>query len=213
MLSLLSPDTPKRPQASAILCVIVQCLGWGWGEAFAIPFEAKSGFVGFTEDITIFDYSKKEQQTAISAKGEVSPVFRWDGLTTWKELGFLIATEDESRRNVACAGIPKLGWILVDHSDINTYLSQDCWRFSLVSESKLNLQDISRKRASSVRADLMFELMPQKQISTLDPGDVLGGNSGRFGGSFSGSQAFSNETKLPIKQSNLEGFRQSQATG
>jgi hypothetical protein len=169
------------------LCVIVQCLGWGGSKAVAIPFEAKSGFMGAAKNVLIFDHSKKEQQATVSAKGEVSPVFGWDKLTTRKERGFLAAAEDKSRRHVACARIPEFGGVSIDHLDINIDLSQDRWCFSLVSKSGLNLQDFSRKRAISVGGDLMFEFMPQKQIGTLDPGDVLGGNSGRYGGGFSGA--------------------------
>jgi hypothetical protein len=76
--------------------------------------------------------------------------------------------------------LPKNRWIAVCYySYFDIDLSQDCWRFALVYESKLYFQNFA---TSWILANFILKLFPQEHIGALDYWDMLSRSPGRIGG-------------------------------
>ena len=185
-------------QASAILGVIIQCFAWGGGKATALPFETKSSFVHGTENISIFDLSKKQQEGLPSHKRH--PLFRLNKCDAWKEYGRFITTENESWRHVACSGVSKPCWVGIYAPDIDFDSAKDSWRFSVIVESEFNSQNFPTPR---IGGNSDVECTLKKHISTFDTRNMLCGNRCGFGGGFSWGQGLLDESQIPYKQTSL----------
>ena len=137
------------------------------------------------------------------------PIRIVDSCRAPKEGSFSPTAESESRGYFA-SDLPKFCWECLKSANINVDLPNNGRGLPLVLKSKFDVNNRAGKFAFRVRKYSVFKFVPQKDVSALDAGNVLGGSLSGRRGSGGGvgrrlgiDQAISHDFQLASEQENL----------
>jgi hypothetical protein len=193
------------------LGVVVQYCCWGRAEASTdrVAVKAETSFVGAAENIEIFDGADEQNHPLPSANFWQ---IVWHNQIPGGKIrrGFSTAYYEAGRH--LYRPLPEFGWQHCNRSHFGFYFGDNCRRFPVVFESKLDLDDISSV-GNGVRHLPVLEFGRQEQIGAFDARNMVGGLSGCYGGSSSSNSGASRCNVSADQIAYLDARNENQSAG